>query len=227
MRGRRESWPRRCGTTPSSARASIRSSRSSSGAPPSLKIASESVPSGSADCPVTSTSSSRYALSNDPRVRKDVRLIAAPGRELRDDGALVAGLKPVQRVRRDRVLIAGPQHELFAAFDVQVNGAATAPERLLLARRAADRRVAVLGACLPCKEHELLRAHALRVHVDDELEPDLLETLEHEVGDFDRLTLGRCQHDARLREHRRRALPRLGVGHSETGLPFDADSYSA
>src|SRR5207248_5788907 len=99
--------------------------------------------------------------------------------------------------------------------------------RLLLARRALERRMAMLGARLSREEHELLRAHAFRVHVDDELQPDLLELPEPEVCNLQLFALGRREHDARVREHLRRFLARLGVRHSETVVPFVADSCSA
>src|SRR5438445_7349637 len=152
MRGRRESWPRRCGTTPSSARASIRSSRFSSEASPSSKTRSAWGPSGSAGFPARSTSSLRYTLSNDPRVRKDVELVAALRRELRDDRAFVAGTKPVQRVGRDRALVTRPQHELPVPVDVQLAAAPAAAKRLLLAGPAVAGRVTVLRANLPGEE---------------------------------------------------------------------------
>ena len=113
------------------------------------------------------------------------------------------------------------------ALDVQVDGAAAAAERLLLARAAGDGRVAMLRARLSWEEHELLRAHTVGVHVDDDLQPELLEAPEPEVGDLDRVAFGRRQHDARLSEHRGRALPCLRVGHSVTRSPLVADAWSA
>ena len=55
-----------------------------------------------------------YNLRNpfDPGVGENVRLVAAGAGELRDDGALVARLEPVQRIRRDGVLIAGVELDL-------------------------------------------------------------------------------------------------------------------
>ena len=72
-----------------------------------------------------------------------------------------------------------------------------AAERLLLSGRAVERRVAVLGAGLPREEHELLRAVAVGVHVDDDLEPELVEPGEPEVGDLDSVALLRSQRRAR------------------------------
>ena len=87
--------------------------------------------------------------------------------------------------------------------------------------------MAVLGARLVREEHELLGADALRVHVDDDLQPDLVEASQPEVGHLDRLALGGREDDARLGEHRGGPLARLGARHSETGRPFVADSCSA
>ena len=102
----------------------------------------------------------------------------------------------MQRVGLDRELLAGPKHDLVVALDVEVHAAAPAAERLLLARLAVDRRVAVLGAELAREEHELLRADAVGVDVDDDLQADLLEPAEAEVGDLDRGPLGGRQDDA-------------------------------
>src|SRR5262249_40134831 len=54
------------------------------------------------------------------------------------------------------------------------------------------------------EEHELLRADALGVDVDDELEADVPETRKPEVGDLDRRSLGRREDDPGLRQRRRR-----------------------
>ena len=83
------------------------------------------------------------------------------------------------------------------AFEVEVDDARAAAEHLLLAGRAVERRMAVLGAGLAREEHELLRADAVGVRVDDHLEPELLEPGEPEVGDLDSVALLRCQHDPR------------------------------
>ena len=77
------------------------------------------------------------------------------------------------------------------------------------------------------EEDELLRADALRVHVDDDLQPRLLEPAETEVGHLDRSAFGGGEDDPGVGEHRRRPLPRLGVRHNETGPPPVADSCSA
>ena len=72
----------------------------------------------------------------------------------------------------------------------------------------------VLGATLVWEQHELLRAHAIGVHVDDDLQSDFVEPAQTEVRDLDVLALMRGQHDAGLDEHGRRPLARLGLGHS-------------
>ncbi len=46
------------------------------------------------------------------------------------------------------------------------------------------------GQSWPGEEDELLRADALGVHVDDDLQADLLEPAEAEVGDLDSGALG-------------------------------------
>ena len=84
-----------------------------------------------------------------------------------------------------------------------------AAEGLLLAGLAVDRRMAVLGADLPGEEDELLRADPVGVDVDDDLQADLLEPAEAEVGDLDRGPLGGSQDDPGALEVRRRALARL------------------
>src|SRR5205823_3589048 len=66
-----------------------------------------------------------------------------------------------------------------------------------------------------------------RVHVDDDLQAELVESAEPEIGDLDLRALRRREDDARVCEHLRRPLPRLLVGHSETGAPFVADSCNA
>ena len=71
------------------------------------------------------------------------------------------------------------------AFGVEVDPAAAAAERLLLAGRPVERWVQVLGAVLVREEHELLRADALGVHERDELEAVVLEVGEAEVCDLD------------------------------------------
>src|SRR5579862_2125694 len=85
----------------------------------------------------------RSCSASDPRVREDVVLIGALRRELRDDRAVVARLEPMQRVRRNRELVSGLEHDLVVPFDVQVHDAGPAAERLLLARTVADGRVTV------------------------------------------------------------------------------------
>ena len=103
---------------------------------------------------------------------------------------------------QDGELIAGVQHDLagggvdaaleaggpsqrswsgLAPLDVEVDDALTHAERLLLAGRAGERRVAMLGARLTREEHELLVTHAVRVDVDDEFESDILEVAEAEI----------------------------------------------
>src|SRR5437667_7203172 len=85
----------------------------------------------------------------------------------------------------------------------------------------------VLRAGLARQEHELLRADTLGVDVDDELQPDLVEPAEAEVGDLDLLALGVCENDPRLGEHRRRRLARLRFGQSRTASPVSAERCSA
>jgi xylose isomerase len=111
-------------------------------------------------------------------------------------------------------LLAGREHDVAGAVDVQVHDAAADPERLLLAGLAVDRGMPVLGTTLVREEDELLRAHAIRVHVDHDLQPDFVESPEPEVRDLDLLALDRRQHDSRLGEHRCRAFARFGLGHS-------------
>src|SRR4051812_34157317 len=227
MLARRGSSPTRCGTTPSSGRASTRSSRSSSAASPCSTARGASAPSASAAFPARSTSSWRSRLSNDLRVGEDVGLVAASRRELRDDRALVAGAEGVQRVGRDRELVAGAKSDLAVPFDPEEDTAGAAAERLLLSGLAGDRRMAVLRAQLAGEEHELLRADAFGVHVDDELEAGLLEPPEPEVGDLDLLPLRRRQDDARLGEHLRGPFARFLVGHNATGVLVVAEVCSA
>src|SRR6476469_10782734 len=139
------------------------------------------------------TSGSRSPLSNNPRIAEHVGLVAAPRRELRHDRSLVSRAEPMQGVRRDRELVAGPELDLTVPVDPEHDAPRAASERLLLARVPADRRMPVLRARLAGEEDELLRAHAVGVDVDDELEADLVEAAEAEVRDLDLLPLGRCQ----------------------------------
>src|SRR5215469_4131056 len=53
----------------------------------------------------------RKSLPPDLWVRKQVVLIGAPRRELRDNRPFVAALKPVLGIRRDRVLQPGREHD--------------------------------------------------------------------------------------------------------------------
>src|SRR6266480_4941657 len=98
--------------------------------------------------------------------------------------------------------------------------AAADSERLLLARLVRERRMPVLRTALVREQHELLRADAIRVHVDDDLQADLAETAQTEVSDLDLLALTRRQHDAGRVEHGRRPLARLGIRHGVLGLPL-------
>ena len=66
--------------------------------------------------------SATTVVALDPRIGEDVELVTALGRELRDDRALVAGLEPVQRVGRDRVLLAGLEHDLVPDGEDAVGG---------------------------------------------------------------------------------------------------------
>ena len=99
-------------------------------------------------------------------------------------------------------------------LDVQVDDARAAAERLLLARVVADGRMPVLGADLAREQDELLRAHAVRVDVDDDLHAGLLEPAEPEVGHLDRVSLVGREDDAGVGQHRRGALPSLGMSSS-------------
>src|SRR5207249_8820959 len=102
------------------------------------------------------------------------------------------------------------------ALDVKVDGTAADAERLLLARPALDRRVPMVGATLVREQHELFRANAIGVHVDDDLQSDFVEPAQAEVRDLDSLALLRRQDDAGLHEHDRRPLACLGLGHGVT-----------
>src|SRR5207253_5827680 len=101
------------------------------------------------------------SLAHDPGVREDVEGVAARRRKLGDDRAIVARFERVQRVRRDRVLLARAELDVASAVDVQVDGTAADPEGLLLTRLAFHRRVPVLGAALVREQDELLCAHAI------------------------------------------------------------------
>ena len=96
---------------------------------------------------------------------------------------------------------------------MQAHGTAADAERLLLARLALDRRVPVLGAPLVREQDEFLRAHSIGVHVDDDLQSDLVEPAQPEVRDLDVPALIRRQHNAGLDEHGRRPLARLRISH--------------
>src|SRR5207245_3516234 len=138
----------------------------------------------SASCGTPSPVLPALGLAHDPGVGEDVEGVAARRRELGDDRALSARLERVQRVRRDRVLVARSQHDLARTLDVQVYGTAADAERLLLARPTLDWRVPMLGATLVREQDELLRAHAIGVHVDDDLQSDFLEPAQPEVRDL-------------------------------------------
>ena len=90
---------------------------------------------------------------------------------------------------RDRELLPRTQDDLLIR-DVEVDEAGATAERLLFSGRAVERRMAVLRAGLVGEEDELLRAVAVGVHVDEQLQADLPEPGEAEVRDLDRRALG-------------------------------------
>src|SRR6478609_5421485 len=114
----------------------------------------------------------------DVPIGEDIVFVRAASGKLGDDRALVAGLEPVQGVRRDGVLIAGIQGDLVPdgvsalssgrratgwggsrrPFDVEIDRAPSTAEGLLLSRVAADGRMTVLRAALPGPHRQLLGA---------------------------------------------------------------------
>src|ERR1019366_208782 len=116
-------------------------------------------------------------------------------RKLRDDRTLRPRLEPVQRVGRDELLLTRPEDHLVPdrerapvrlrrpaggprrrlALEVEVHQSPTAAERLLLAWRTVERRMAMLGARLAGEHHDLLGADTLRIDVHDDLQTRLLE----------------------------------------------------
>ena len=175
----------------------------------------------------------RLLVANDRRptdshVGEDIEVVGAHCRELRDDGAVVSRLEPVEHVGRDRVLFARAKLDLvpdgervFAGtrrstrgvrsrrpLDIEIDDTAAASKGLFLARKPVVRRMPVLRARLTRKEHELLGTHPLRVHVHHELEADHVELRETEVGDLDVVALDRSQDDSGIRQNRGRTFPR-------------------
>ena len=69
----------------------------------------------------------------------------------------------------------------------------------------------MLGARLARVEHELLRAVALRVDVDEDQQPGLAQAAEAEVGHLDRVALRVGEDDARRCELLCRVGPRLAL----------------
>ena len=67
----------------------------------------------------------------------------------------------------------------------------------------------MLGTRLAREEHELLGADALRVHVHDDLEADLVEPRETEVRHLDVRAFVRGQDDSGLGQNRRTHGPSL------------------
>jgi len=61
----------------------------------------------------------------------------------------------------------------------------------------------MLGAGLTREHDQLLRANPLGIDVDDDLQPDLVEPRQTEIGDLDRLALDRREDDAGCRENPR------------------------
>ncbi len=121
------------------------------------------------------------------------------------------------------MLVAFPQDDLLVAY-VEMHEPAAHAEGLLFPRIAVNRRMPVLGAHLSREHHELLRADAIGVHVDDDLEALAFQVAEPEVGDLDRVTLGGREHDPRLREHCRCPFARAGGVHyrTRTASPLSA-----
>ncbi|MCK7540087.1 MAG: hypothetical protein MZV63_58865 [Marinilabiliales bacterium] len=108
-------------------------------------------------------------------------------------------------IRQERVLVAGPEHDLVAggqegfvaprhpclrlrrplAGDIQIDLAVAAAKGLLLAEiPSVDPRVAVLQAGLAGQKDQLLGAVAVVVLVDDDLDAHVLEVAETEIGHF-------------------------------------------
>src|SRR6478736_2546110 len=136
------------------------------------------------DRPASVTNRRHLGRALDRRIRENVEVVAARRGELRDNRSLRTGLEPVPGVRRDRVLVARAEHDRLA-LDVQLDGAATAAERLLLAGGTVERRVPVLRAGLPGVKQKLFGAVALRVEEDEYLQADLSRRAEAEIGDLD------------------------------------------
>ena len=78
----------------------------------------------------------------------------------------------------------------------RVDEPAAAAERLLLAGRAVERRMPVLGARLARVEDELLGAVAVGVDVHEHDQALLAKSREPEVGDLDLVALGVGEHDS-------------------------------
>src|SRR6478752_7039959 len=148
------------------------------------------------DRPASVTNRRHLGRALDRRIRENVEVVAARRGELRDDRSFLTGLEPVPGVRRDRVLVTRAEHDRLA-LDVQLDGAATTAERLFLAGGTVERWVPVLRAGLARVEHELLGAVAVRVDVDEQLQADLSQPAEAEVGDLDLGALTVRQLDSR------------------------------
>jgi len=97
----------------------------------------------------------------------------------------------------------------LAALDVQEDDALPNAEGFLLARSPIERRVAVLGAGLVREQHQLLRADALRVDVDDDLGAEMFEVAQAEVDHLDLRPFRRRDHQPGCGEHLGGAITRL------------------
>ncbi len=165
-------------------------------------------------------------------IGKNIVFVATARREFRDNGPVVAGLEPVQRIGRDCMLLPWMQHNLVPgrvgvlapsrqpclrvrgslSIDIEINDTLATTEGLFLARRFPDGRVPVFRAGLAREKNEFFRAHALGIDVNHQLQAGRFQFAQTKVRYLDSIAFRGGQHDAgALQAIRSRAAELRGV----------------
>src|ERR1051326_5034862 len=134
-------------------------------------------------------------------IGENVELVAAARGELGDNRAIVASLETVQRVWRDRGLLAGMQRDFVPdgvgmlaprrrlrgwiigryTLDVQGDEALAGTEGFLFTRRIFDGGGTMFGAGLAGEQYQLLRTNTLSINVDDQLQTGCFQVAKPKV----------------------------------------------
>src|SRR5208282_2463167 len=132
---------------------------------------------------------------------KNILIVGAPSRELRNDCSFRPRLEPVPRVGKEGVLFARFQADFvpyrvvsLGAFrwaagrlrrrragHIQIDGSPATAERLLLPWSAAQRGRPVFRAGLVWQHHEFLGTDTIRIYVSNDLETGLFKLSQTEI----------------------------------------------